>query len=226
MSQELWGAADARIVGAPAISPDGQRIAFSARIGGRTALYVMRADGSDMRVVTDALLLAGSPVWTPDGRFITSAADDHGTPKLRNIPLDGSPAVPLVSEYSMDPSWSPDGTILVYSGPDIGTTFTLKAVSFGGTTVKSIRPLTLTRGARHVTYLPRRHALVVLRGEIEHKDLWIVDLDTGHEEALSHFDPDFNITDFDVSPDGREVVLERSQNSSHIALLELPRQGS
>src|SRR5262249_32099844 len=226
VSQELWGAADARLVGAPAVSPDRQRIAFSTRTSGRTALYVMRADGSDVRVVTDALSLTGSPAWTPDGRFITSAADDRGTPKLLNVPLHGSPPIPLVSGDPTDPSWSSDGTILVYSGPDIGTTFMLKSVFFSSPMAERIPPLTLTRGARHVAFLPGRHVLVVLRGEIEHKDLWIVDLDTGREQTLTRVDPDFTITDFDISPDARDIVLERSQISSHIALLEFPRQRS
>ena len=35
--------------------------------------------------------------------------------------------------------------------------------------------------------------------------------------------PDWDITDFDLSPDASEVVLERSQTRSNIALVELPR---
>ncbi|HEY7293004.1 MAG TPA: hypothetical protein VH583_24415 [Vicinamibacterales bacterium] len=224
VSTELWSAPTGQIVGAPAISSDRRRIAFSARVDGKTALYVVSADGSELRVVTDALRLAGSPAWTPDGRFITSAADDGGTPKLANIPLDGSNPVPLVHEYSTDPSWSPDGRILLYSGPDIGTTFTLKSMAVDGSTARSIPPLTLTRGSRHVAFFPERHTVVFLRGEIEHKDLWAIDLDTGKEIELSRVPAEFTVTDFDVSPDGGEIVLERSQDNSHIALLEFSRK--
>ena len=35
--------------------------------------------------------------------------------------------------------------------------------------------------------------------------------------------PDFNISDFDVSADGREVVLERVQERSSVAQLDLQR---
>jgi len=49
---ELWSAPGARILGGPAISADGQQIAFSVGSGGKTSLYVMRADGSDVRALT------------------------------------------------------------------------------------------------------------------------------------------------------------------------------
>ena len=146
-----------------------------------------------------------------------------GTPKLVNIPLDGSTPIPLVPDYSTDPSWSPDGRTLVYSGPDIGTTFTVRSTSFGASS-RAIPPLTLTRGSRHAVFLSDRHALVLLRGEIRHKDFYEVDLDTGHERALTHVGPDFTITDFDISPDGRTVLLERSQENSNIVLLKVRGQ--
>jgi hypothetical protein len=62
-----------------------------------------------------------------------------------------------------------------------------------------------------------------LRGEIQHKNLSLIDLETGAEHQLTDLAPDFDIRDFDVSPDGREVVLERVQERSDIVLLDLPR---
>ena len=137
--------------------------------------------------------------------------------------MDGrSPGV-FVGEYSVDPAWSPDGKFVVYSGPDIGTTFSVKAV----TTDAAPHPLpalTLTRGARHVVFLPGGRALVLLRGDIQHKDLWLIDLETGAERQLTNLAPEFDIRDFDISPDGREVVLERVQERSDVVLMDLPRR--
>lgn len=70
--------------------------------------------------------------------------------------------------------------------------------------------------------LPGGRGLVVLRGEIQHKNLWLVDLETGAERQLTHLSPDFDIGDFDISSDGREVVLERVQELSDVVLLDLP----
>ncbi len=64
---------------------------------------------------------------------------------------------------------------------------------------------------------------MVLRREIRHKNLWLTNLETGAERQLTKFPPDFDVRDFDVFPDGREVVLERLQDRSKVALLNLPR---
>jgi hypothetical protein len=64
---------------------------------------------------------------------------------------------------------------------------------------------------------------VFLRGEIQVKNLWLIDLETGAERQLTNLTPDFDIRDFDVSPDGREVVLERLQERSNVVLLDLLR---
>ena len=219
---ELWSGQGARIFGGPAISSDGRKIAFSVQQHGQTILYVMQADGSNARVVADSLDLQGAPAWAPDGQSITSAADDHGAPHLLRVPVDGRPPALFVQEYSVDPAWAPDGSVVVYSGPDIGTTFSVKAVSADGA-AHPLPPLTLTRGARHLTFLPGGRSLVFLRGDIQHKNLWLINLETGTERQWTNVTPDFDIRDFDISPDGREVVLERAQEHSDVVLLDLHR---
>ena len=149
----------------------------------------MQADGTNARVVANSLNLQGAPAWAPDGQSITSAAIDHGVPHLFRIPLDGHPPVPFVQEYSVDPAWAPDGGFIVYSGPDIGTTFSVKAVTADAAS-HPLPALTLTRGARHLAFLPGGKTLVVLRGDIQHKNLWLIDLETGAERQLTNLAPD------------------------------------
>jgi Tol biopolymer transport system component len=219
---QLWNAASVRIIGGPEIAPDGRRIAFSIERSGRTMLYVMNADGADARLVTESLALQGTPAWAPDGQSITSAALDNGVPRLYRIPLDERPPVRWMQEYSVDPVWDPNGRFIVYSGPDIGTRFPVKAAAIDASPYP-LPGLTLTRGARHLRFLPGHRALVVMRGEIEHKNLWLIDLDTGTERQLTNLGSDFNLRDFDVSPDGREIVLDRMQEQSDVVLIDLPR---
>jgi Tol biopolymer transport system component len=172
--------------------------------------------------VADSLDLQGGPAWAPDGQSITSAADDHGAPRLFRVPVDGRSPALFVQEYSVDPAWAPDGRFVVYSGPDIGTTFSVKAAT-AEAAAHPLPALTLTRGARHLAFLPGGRALVFLRGEIQHKNLWLIDLETGAERQLTNITHDFNIRDFDISADGREVVLERDEEHSDVVLLDLPR---
>jgi Tol biopolymer transport system component len=216
-STELWSAAAAKVIGGPEIAPDGRRVAFSVEQRGRTALYVMDAGGTNVRVVTDAFALRGAPAWTADGKSLSSAAIVNGASQLLRISLDGA-AVPLVQEYATDPVWSPRGDFVVYSGPDIGTTFHLKAID-AGARPHAISNLTLTRGARRVRFLHTRPELVVLRGDIHHKDLWLIDLDTGAERQLTRLPPDFDVRDFDIAPDDQELVLERVEERSGIVLI-------
>jgi len=223
MATELWSAPETQIVGAPAIARDGRRIAFSVRRGGRPMLYVVNADGTDARIVTRALELQGAPAWTPDGQAITVAAVADGIPRLFRVPLDGRSPTPFVGEHSVDPAWSPDGDIVAFSGADVGTTFPVKAVKADGSAYR-LPALTLTRGARHLSFMPQRRSLVVLRGEIRHKNLWLIDLETGAQHQVTDLAPDFDVRDFDVSPDGREIVLEQVQQQSDIVLIELPRR--
>jgi Tol biopolymer transport system component len=220
---EVWSAAAARIIGGPEVASDGHSVTFSVDQHGRTLLYVMSADGTNARVVTASLELRGAPAWTPDGQWITSAANVDGTPHLFRISLDGT-RVPLVQEYSLDPVWSPGGDFLVYSGADIGTTFAVKAVT-ADANAYAIPNLTLSRGARRLRFFQGRRALVVMRGEIQHKNLWLIDLETGAERQLTNLAPDFNVRDFDVSPDGREIALERVHEYSDVVLIDLaPRR--
>lgn len=219
-SSELWRGEGARIFGGPAVSPDGQRIAFSVRQHGQALLYVMGIDGADARIVWDSLNLQGSPAWAPDGQSITSAADDHGVPHLFRVPLDGRAPAVFVSEYSVDPAWAPDGRFVLYSGPDIGTTFSVRAATAQGKAYP-MTALTLSRGARRLAFQSGGRNLVFLQGDIRHKNLWRLDLETGAEHQLTNFGPDFDIRDFDISPDGREVVVERVQERSDVVMADL-----
>ncbi len=221
---ELWRGQGAQIIGSPAISPDGGQIAFSIRLRSKTLLYVMQADGAHARTVSDSLDLQGSPAWMPGNRFITSAAIDHGEPRLFQVPVNGGPPVALLHEYSADPAWEPAGRFVIYSGPDIGTRFSIKAASSGGSayTLPPVSTLRLTRGARHLKFM--LGGIAFLRGEIEHKDLWMIDSETGSERKLTNLPADFHIRDFDISPDGREVFLERVQERSNIVLIDLARR--
>ena len=128
----------------------------------------------------------------------------------------------MVSDYSVDPVWSPDGKYFVYSGAQVATTFPLRAAAADGRPY-GMPALILTVGARRVAFSRNSGALVMLRGGIDRKDFWQLDPQSGAERQLTDLPSSFVIGDFDVSPDGAEIVFERVQESSSIALIESAR---
>ena len=182
----------------------------------------MDDDGSHLRVLTDSLALRGNPGWSPDGRSVVSAVVRDGEPRLTRIFLNGDPPLPLVSEYSVDPVWSPDGRFLVYSGADVGTTFPLRAAAADGRPYP-LPSVMLTRGARRVAFFRDSQTLLVLSGEITHKDFSLLDLRTGSQRLLAVLPADFDIRDFDISASGLELVFDRVQVDSDLALIERTR---
>lgn len=219
---ELWNDAEADRVGAPAIAPDGRHIAFSVEKHGKTQLYVVDSDGRNARLVSAALALRGDLAWTPDSQSIVGAILQEGEPNLSKISLDGSAPQPMTADYSLNPVWSPDGKYLVYSGADVGMRFPLRASAPDGRPY-SMASLILTRGARRVAFAPDSGSLVILRGEIAHKNFWLLNPQSGAEHQLTDLPSSFAIGDFDVSPDGKEIIFDRLQDSSSIALIERAR---
>ena len=110
-------------------SPDGKRLVFDSNRTDRTPnnsnhvddLFVMRADGSGVKKLTDSKGVRGSPAWSPSGRLIALDADRGNRKSLsaiyvmrangRKLRRVTSPRHPL-SDYS--PRFSPDGTHLVF----------------------------------------------------------------------------------------------------------------
>ena len=190
---------------------------------GLTQLYLTNADGSGARRVAGELEARGAPAWSPDGQWLAVAAIRDGEPHLFKIPAGGGTPLLLVKEYSTDPIWSPSGQFLVYSGADVGTTFPVKAVNADGTP-HDLTKLTLTRGARRFAFLGGEDGLVILKGDISHKEFWLVNLKTGRERQLTHLGREFAIGDFDVSVDGREIIFDRTREESDIVVFDLPLQ--
>jgi WD40 repeat protein len=126
-------------------SPDGSRIAF---VGGfdeeDISIYVMRADGTDVRRVTDGGSLADGedlgPSWSPDGMRIAFARGGD----IFTVNADGTSLVRLtegpVVEY--EPAWSPEGSRIAFEGYDLAS---------GGQPPSSVRLYVMNADGTNIT---------------------------------------------------------------------------
>lgn len=75
---------------APAVSPDGKRIAFMSQRDGDWDIYVVNSDGSGLRQLTNDPASDGLPVWSPDGRAIAFASNRGGPWAVWAVTPEGS----------------------------------------------------------------------------------------------------------------------------------------
>ncbi|MGH7499341.1 MAG: Ig-like domain-containing protein [Gemmatimonadales bacterium] len=97
-------------------SPDRTRIALSSNRGGGFDLWVMDADGRNLRRLTTDIGTEGEPAWTPDGaRIIYTASPKTGLPQLASIRVDGTDNRALTTAGgNRSADVSPDGSTIAF----------------------------------------------------------------------------------------------------------------
>ena len=102
---------------APAWSPDGRHIAFSSRRDDTWGIYVMEADGSNLRGLTDHRDDDFVGAWSPDGRHIAFASNRDGNWEIYVMEADGTNPRRLTDHPGFDwgAAWSPDGYYIAFS---------------------------------------------------------------------------------------------------------------
>ncbi len=113
-----------RIVGAPQVAPNGDKIVFSLMIVDRETnkyhrhLWIMDFDDGPPRQFTFGELSDSSPLWSPDGKQIAFIRTRDKVSQIHLISADGGEARPLTK---LEPgvisglSWSPDSEKLAFS---------------------------------------------------------------------------------------------------------------
>ena len=88
-------------VGAPDVSPDGAWVAFAVSRYDLEAgeswseIWRMKADGSELRQMTQGRHHDGAPQFSPDGTTLLFSSDRGGSSNLWTMPVDGGEAKQL-----------------------------------------------------------------------------------------------------------------------------------
>jgi Tol biopolymer transport system component len=102
-------------------SPDGAHLAVMNDLepgGGR--LYVMKADGSGVRVILDNYE-PGGLAWSPDGQVLAYATHEADADRLWTVsPVQPQPHPVTMGDQISDPVWSPDGSRIAFVGSTAG----------------------------------------------------------------------------------------------------------
>jgi len=220
---EIWKPTQGAVMGAAALSPNGQSVCFPARRDRHSRLFCTSPDGTGAQPLAESLDVRGSASWSPDGKWLAVAAedDDKQGARLFRIPADGGAPLQLVDSVSSNPVWSPDGRFILYSGTPRARSAPLRAVTPDGKPFP-VPPLLVDRVGDSYRFIPGRNQLVVKQGGFRRQDFWLVDLATGKRRQLTRLRRGESLQRFDVSPDGRRIVFERVRENSDVALIELP----
>jgi TolB protein len=106
-------------------SPDGTQILFVSDRDGDPDIYVMDADGGNVRQLTNQPGYDGGPFFSPDGRFIAYRTDrlEKDLLQIHVMKADGTDDVAITSGQGVRwaPYWHPTQPWLIWTGADHST---------------------------------------------------------------------------------------------------------
>jgi Tol biopolymer transport system component len=207
----------------PAVSRDG-RLAVIVRKEGKRHLSVMSADGTNARTLAASIDIEGAAGqgaadWSPDGTRIVTGGRDANGPGLFIIRVTDGVPTRLIAGTWVNPVWSPRDDLIIYAGRSVIGQVELHAVRPDGTPAQLPHLLVRPGGYR---FLPSGTGLVYAE-RIQSSDFWLLDLATGNRRQLAALGNLGAQRTFDITPDGKSIVFDRSRQNSNIVLIEVPK---
>ncbi len=189
------------------------QIAFTSFRDGNKEIYVMDADGSNLRNLTRNPAPDYRPAWSPDGRRIAFNSDRDGNWEIYVIDADGGNPQRLTRHLApnSNPSWSPNGEHIAFDSRRGGNNEIYVMDTEGG----NLRNLTNNNDAYDArpSWSPDGERIAFQSHEKRIKsDIYVMDADGGNLQRLtkdpeSDWGPDWARSTFSVSPEGRKPIM-------------------
>jgi len=208
---------------APAISPDGKRIAYAGMQNGAWGIYIMKADGTGASVLIQRSSFDGSPAWSPDGSRLAFRSENPGQygsyGRIFVINVDGtglhqvSPESDPTYTYDDGPTWSPDGARIAFS-----RTGKLHLVNADGT---GFTALVNPEGAEYPSWSPDGVRLAYK--SLGSGDIYVRNADGSNPVRLTTAVEQEDMPRW--SPDSRRLVFDRVINGVQLFLINADGTG-
>jgi Tol biopolymer transport system component len=223
-AREVWKGADGALSSPPGVAPDGAWAAIVLSPAGRRQLYLISADGAELKAFAESIVIAaqGTVSFSPDGAWLAVGGSDAEGPGLFKIPLDGGAPVRLISGAGFNPVWSPQGDLIAYSGPSEAGVPQILAVRPDGTPVDWPEIRAIVGGQRY-RFLPDGTALIYVQdstGPFRKLDLATLQI----RDLTPKLNPLAVMQTFDITPDGQRIVFDSVRDNSDIVLIDLRPQ--
>jgi TolB protein len=203
----------------PAWSPDGKQIAFTSDHNRVQQLYVMDADGRNVRPlaqqanVTDRL-----PAWSPDGKKIAFRRELGNAWQIHVMDADGSNLVNLSNNRGRDsdPAWSPDGKKFAFAS-NRGGGYRTYVMDADGSNVTVFSESDSPWGANYPGWSPDGKKLYYSDVGGDSLEIFVCNADGTDKKQLTKLGG-LN-TRLACAPDGEKIAFQHSTPGAEVASL-------
>jgi Tol biopolymer transport system component len=191
------------LLGQPAWSTDGSRIAFTCPFRGQSAICVVDGDGSDAIVLTASL--AGPnryPAWSSDGRIAFTHFVDEAHANIFVANADGTAMRQLTTGHrDAGPTWSPDGSRIAFVR-DEGDQHELYVMKADGSDARALTRTAASEGM--LAWSPDGQRIAYVVGALD-QDIHILDANGSNSRNLTSSPAPEGWPTW--SPDGRRLAF-------------------
>ena len=218
-AKQLTGDTAEGMGSSPRVSADGRYIVFFSAHKDGEHIWRMDIDGNNVKQLTTRpkAYSWGSLDCTPDGKWVFYVSADAPDSGLWKVPIEGGDPVRLDSKgFAVHPAISPDGKMLAYAG---FSTHSVTVMSLVGDTAEKHFDLPFDNMAtRPLGWTPDSRSLLYIKSEDGVSNLWSQPISGELPKQITHFNSDL-IRSFDLSRDGKQLVMERGTTHGDVVLI-------